>query len=411
VEIVRAGGPGASSRRTADAVLADAVAAGAERAIEACAGRRVLVLVPDGTRDQPHATQFRAVVPILRHADEIVVLLATGTHRPDTVDNRRIVDAVARMAANHDVPMTLEAHDCRRSRLFDAGRTSRGNPTWLNRRVAEADSIVILSDMKPHYFAGYSNATKFLLPATAAFGSIERNHALALDERSTACRHPLHDDPARQLNPVAEDQLEAARLVTERTRVFALATIAEGDHVDWATFAPLERAVRLGIREVDTRLVRPVCRRYRRAVIGCGGYPNDETLYIAQRSLELTQEALADGAEVLWLAQCANGIASSAATADHFFSPLKTGAESYVAEVSRRYVMFSHKTVRFVRLMERLAGIAMVSSLPPGTLPAGGLAACEAPQAMVDRWVREAEPILIVDGANRLALTAPLEGT
>jgi hypothetical protein len=416
VEIIRAAEPAsADCRSETEAVLAAAMrgsgrtadaAQARDGARMACEDRRVLVLAPDGTRDQPHGDMFAALAPLLRSAREIRLLLATGTHRPDMPDNRRILDELRARAVDLGVPLSdVEAHDCRRPNFFDAGTTPRGNAVLLNRRVAEADAILILSDMKPHYFAGYSNATKFLLPATAAFESIERNHALALDGRSVACRHPLHDDPARRANPVAEDQLDAARLVTAGTPTFALATIGDGDAVEWATFGRLEDAVRRGIRAVDERLVRTPARRYRRAVIGCGGYPNDETLYIAQRSLELTQAALADGAEVLWLAECANGIASSGATERSFFAPLQGDPSCYVASVERRYVMFSHKTVRFVRLMARLSAIHVVSALPVGTFPAGCMRRCDDPQAVVERWMREGEPILLVDGANRLALS------
>ena len=371
-----------------------------------CAGRNVLVLVADGTRDQPHVAGFTALMPLLRDAHSIRVLIATGTHRADTPDDRRILSQIKGVCSQEKVPLEyVGSHDCRTSPCYDAGTTRSGNATRLHTAVQSADAILIVSSMKPHYFAGYSNPVKFLMPGLASFETIERNHAAALEASAGPCRYPLHPNPERRRNPVAQDQLEAARLVTAHTPVYALVTVGCGRAVDWATFAPLEDAVTRGIAAVDARLVRRVPRSYRFAVIGCGGYPNDETLYTAQRALELSKEALAVGAEVLWLAACRNGVAASQATTDAFFTPLKGGAEAYIRRIRKRYVMFAHKTVKFVEMMGRLRAVHLVSELAPDLLPVGCMIRCDAPQAIVADWVRTGEPILFIDDGNTLAVT------
>ena len=390
------------------AYLAEALSARFAEAADDCSGGNVLVLVPDGTRTLPHRATYAALAPLLKKARSVRVLLATGTHKAQTPDNDRIIDEITAASAEHGIPLaSAAAHDCRTADLYEEGTTSRGTSVRLNERVREANAILITADTAPHYFAGYSNALKYLLPGVAAFESAERNHAWALAPDASACRHPLHPDAARKLNPVAEDQLEAARFVTAHTPVYALTTVSSGPSVCWATFAPLEDSVAEGIRFVNSHLVERVSGRFRRAVIGCGGYPNDETLYIAQRSLELTQEAVAGDAEILWLAECRNGIASSQRAADSFFKPLKEDTAAYVDQVRKQYVMYAHKTVRFAQLMERLAALHVVSALPAGTFPAGRMTACADPGAVVARWVEEGETILFVEEANKLAIQGP----
>ena len=403
-EVVRP--PSGGDAAGADALLAEAVAAELQTAQADCAGRRVLVLLADGTRDQPHRAGYAALAPLLSEAGSVDVLLATGTHSADTPDNRCILDDVAQVSAERAIPLaSAAAHDCRTAAFFDAGTTAAGSGVRLNRLVAAAETIFIVSDTKPHYFAGYSNPTKFLLPGVAAFDCIESNHAFALDPAASHCRHPLHPDRERRRNPVAEEQLEVARWIAARKPVYALVTAGAAGQVNWAAFGPLERAVADGIRFVDVHLVVKLPRRYRRAVISCGGYPDDETLYIAQRSLELAKEVLAPGAEVVWLAECRNGIASSQQAVDSFFTPLKTDPAAYVEQVRRAYVMHAHKTVKFVDLMETLGALHVVSDLPAGTFPAAGIVGCSDPRAVVARWASGGEKILFVDGANRLALT------
>lgn len=391
--------------------LAERLAPQLDSAARDCSNRDVLVLVPDGTRTLPHRVIYAALVPLLKKARSVRVLLATGTHKARTPDNDRILDEIAAASAKHGIRLaSAAAHDCKTSDLYLAGTISNGNAVWLNKLVRESDTILIAADTAPHYFAGYSNALKFLLPGVAGFESTERNHAWTLDPLSSACRHPLHPDASRRTNPVADGQLEAARLVTAHTPVYALTTVSSGANVCWAAFGPLEDSVSEGILFVNSYLVQRVDRRFRRAVIGCGGYPNDETLYIAQRSLELTQEAIADGAEVLWLAECRNGVASSQQAVDSFFTPLKGNAAAYIDQVRKKYVMYAHKTVRFVQLMDRLAALHVVSALPAGTFPAGLMTACVDARAVVARWVEEGETILFVDEANKLAIQGPLPG-
>jgi nickel-dependent lactate racemase len=402
-QVIRAGAD--PTDREALPGLAEAVREHCAAAVEDVRNREILVLLADATREQPRSAVCSALVPLLRLAASVRVLLATGTHRADTPENRRLIAELKQTLAAEQVPLaSVEAHDCHASRCEDAGITDRGNRVRLNERVAQAGAILIASDMRPHYFAGYSNATKYLLPGAAAFESIERNHALALDPGSTYCRHPLHPDPARRENPVAEDVLDAARLVTRRMPVWALTWVGAAGRVALATFGPLEEAVARGIVAADEHRVATVDRAYRYAVIGCGGYPHDETLYIAQRSLELTREAVADRGEVLWLAECRNGVASCEGTTRSFFTPLKADPEGYVRRVRRRYVMFSHKTVRFVEQGRRLAALHVVSELPRGRLPAGPLIPCADPQHLVDAWAAEGQPILFVDDANVLAV-------
>jgi len=375
-----------------------------DRAEANCAGRDLLVLVADGTRDQAHAAAYAALGPLLAAARTVRVVLATGTHQTDTPDNRGIADEIAGVSARLGVPLSsVEAHDCHASETYGIGTTSRGNRVLLNRRVADAQAVLIVSDMRPHYFAGYSNATKFLLPGVAAFASIERDHAWALDPLAGHCRHPLHPDPARRRNPVAENQLEAARRVAEETPVYALGTVTADRRVLWAAFGEIEQVVSEGIASVDAHLVARVRRPARRVVIGCGGYPNDETLYIAQRSLELTKEAVADGAEVVWLAACANGIASSERAVRAFFEPLHAGRAAYVRRVRERYVMFSHKTVKFVEMLERLGALHVKSELPPDRLPPG-MTPCDDPRQVVSAWVERGERVLFIEDANTLAV-------
>lgn len=93
----------------------------------------------------------------------IFIVFALGLHRRQTPDEQcRIVgEKVARRVAVYD-------HDSRDVKnLVALGRTSRGNQVWINRRVYEADRVVLTGEIIHHQIAGYTGGRKSLIPGVA----------------------------------------------------------------------------------------------------------------------------------------------------------------------------------------------------------------------------------------------------
>jgi nickel-dependent lactate racemase len=65
----------------------------------------------------------------------------------------------------------------------------------------------------------------------------------------------------------------------------------------------------------NTHTVRPVAR----LIVSPGGFPNDVSLYNAQRALELTKNAVTDDGEVLFLAACPDGVGEKR-TIENFYN-------------------------------------------------------------------------------------------
>jgi nickel-dependent lactate racemase len=88
------------------------------------------------------------------------------------------------------------------------GASKNGTQMRVNRLGVEADRIVIISSVEPHYFAGYTGGRKSFLPGIAAHETIEQNHKLAL--KPEACALKLEG------NPVHEDMIDALGTVKKR---------------------------------------------------------------------------------------------------------------------------------------------------------------------------------------------------
>lgn len=373
----------------------------------AAAGRRVGLLLPDGTREWSPERQIPPLRGLLGGAKGIIAFLCTGTHDTQSPENLDLVRRIEGVLATLDVPAELVVNDCRTSPHRDFGGTARGTRIEIHERTDDCELFLTLADMKNHYFAGYSNPTKYLLPGVASKEAIRGNHSLTLEEESRFGRHPWHPDPARRTNPLSEDLLEAFEVIVGARAHFAMTLVTSGDKILWAGGGATEEVTRRGIGIVDA-IASLELPRLRYLVVSPGGHPHDESLYTAQRALELSQAALAPGGEVLFLAACANGL-GPAGSREHFVEPLMRPLAEITAMPRDEYTMYAHKPVKFARYLERLAAVHMTSELAPELVEGIHLAPAPEPQAVIDAWVRaagEGDAIGFLDDASKLAIHA-----
>lgn len=372
---------------------------------ELVAGRTVVCLVDDATRSEPHTAFIRAVLERMGGAKLVRGIVAVGSHERLSPGNKSIVAQFEAAAAEFGLSCEASIHDCEdASAHVRLGETSRGTPVEISRLVLEADIVVITSDVKNHYFAGYSNPLKDLLPGVASFAAIERNHAFALDPESTFGRHPWHPDPDRRTNPVAEDILEAAQMVMAEQELFVLASVCTAGGVVWSGAGDAEAVTREAIRHVDrasSARVKPA--RY--LIASPGGGAEDETLYNAQRGLELSRNGVRAGGEVLFIARCDRGVAPTPKAREEFYERLTAPLDEVTVGLEANYVLYSHKAYKFAQFIQSVEGIYMVTDLPADEVEAAHMQKVLDPQAVVDRWLRESEePILVSTHANKMAL-------
>ena len=155
-------------------------------------GRRVLVLIPDGTRTMPMPLMFETIERALgTRVAALDYLVALGTHMPMTDEQltahigRPVVGgcAGARRIFNHrwDDPATflqIGTIPARDIANLTGGRLSQDVPVALNRLVTEYDHVLICGPVFPHEVVGFSGGTKYLYPGIAAPEIIHFTHWL-----------------------------------------------------------------------------------------------------------------------------------------------------------------------------------------------------------------------------------------
>ncbi|MBM3848453.1 MAG: DUF2088 domain-containing protein, partial [Verrucomicrobia bacterium] len=140
--------------------------------VEAYRGRKVLLIIPDGTRTAPVGTLFKAVHSRIGHvAGSIDIMIALGTHQPmseEAICNRLEISMEQRRSTyaavrfyNHEwdnpqalqVVGTLTAEDVEK---ISGGRFSMEVPVEINKRVFEYDELLIIGPVFPHEVVGFS---------------------------------------------------------------------------------------------------------------------------------------------------------------------------------------------------------------------------------------------------------------
>jgi lactate racemase len=157
--------------------------------------KRVLVLIPDHTRDAPVGLFFRILYDLLgRQVRALDFLVATGTHR--SMDREHIYRHVGITAREHcegfpnvrffnhehDNPAALETIGvipAEEIRVLTGGLFGEDLCVAINRRVLEYDQVLIVSPVSPHEAMGFSGGNKYFFPGVGGVDIIRTFHWLA----------------------------------------------------------------------------------------------------------------------------------------------------------------------------------------------------------------------------------------
>ncbi|MDR2054119.1 MAG: nickel-dependent lactate racemase, partial [Treponema sp.] len=334
-------------------------------------GKRILVIVNDATRPTPTAAMLGSLMPRFRKAgvpnDGLTLLVATGAHRAPTEDEyRRILGdfyGELRGRAVH--------HDARKDgEMADLGNTASGTPILLNRRIFEADRIVVTGSVEPHYFAGFTGGRKAFLPGVAAYKTIEANHKHALSEAARSL--------ALQGNPVHEDMMDALPLVT--APVFSLMTVLDKEQRTAAAAAGDIMASFYAAAEKARQIFCVPVAAKADIVVSAAKFPMDIDLYQSQKAIDNGAAALKDGGFLILVSSCRDGVG------DEAYAKLLSQAASPAGAIDRirsGYRLGYHKAAKMAALSAR-ATVMAVTELPAERLKSMFIESAPSPQAALD---------------------------
>jgi nickel-dependent lactate racemase len=336
---------------TVEAVLAEPV--GGVHLASFRGARSAAIAINDKTRPVPH--QY-LLPPLLRRLEELGIpreatrlIIATGAHPPMPAEEYpRVVpeDILARY--------TVLCHDADDTEnMVYRGMTSRGTPVWVNRQFAEADVRIVVGNIEPHQFQGFSGGAKSAAIGLAGHKTINHNHALTTDSRARLGRYAS--------NPARQDVEEIGRALDVH---FALNAILNSRNELVHAVASEPRAV----METGIPLSRAICQvtvaaPFDLVIASPGGHPKDINLYQSQKALAHACLVTRDGGAVILVAACPEGTGSR----DH--EAWMEGMHSYDQVLVRfereGFRLGPHKFYQIARDASRVR-VVLVSDMSPG---------------------------------------------
>jgi len=290
-------------------------------------GQTVAISVCDGTRAQPSSLMLPAVLAELDGVvdfDDVVVLVATGTHRANT-------DAELRTMLGDSVVDSVRVvnHDARDSAALTwMGTFGADVPVWLNARWAEADVKITTGFVEPHFFAGFSGGPKMVAPGLAGLDTVLVLHDAA------RIGHPAATWGVTEGNPVHDD----VRAIAAGTGVtFAFDVVLNRDKQIVAAFGgdilPMHaRAAQLAKRLAMRELAAPCD-----VVVTTGsGFPLDQNLYQSVKGMSAASRVVRDGGTIICAAECRDGFPDHGSYRDVLRSA--ASPQALLAEISGRAV-------------------------------------------------------------------------
>jgi lactate racemase len=311
----------------------------------------VVIAINDKTRPVPHGDLLPPLlsrletIGILPH--QITLLIATGTHIPmppsefSRVLPQELIDRYP-----------VVSHDADSPDLVYLGLTTAGTPVLVNRLWMQADARIVIGNIEPHHFMGFSGGVKTAAIGLGGRSTINQNHAML--------SHPLARTGRYEDNPMRQDVEEIGRLIGVH---FAINAILNTDKkiVKVLVGNPVD------VMQKGIQLARQLCQvninhTYDLVIASPGGSPKDINLYQSQKALTHAAMLARDHGVVILLAACAEGIGSTGY--EQFMEGLTTFDQVFQKFKRQGFKVGPHKAFQIARDASRVQ-VLLVSQMDP----------------------------------------------
>jgi nickel-dependent lactate racemase len=313
--------------------------------------RSVVIAINDKTRPVPHGDLLPPLLSRLEALgippQKITLLIATGTHLPMPssefwrVLSPELIERYPVVSHNTDSPD-----------LVSLGVTNAGTPILVNHLWMQADARIVVGNIEPHHFMGFSGGVKTAAIGLGGRSTINHNHAML--------SHPLARTGRYEDNPMRQDVEEIGKVIGVH---FAVNAILNTDKKIVKVLAgnPVE-VMQLGIQQARQLCQVNVSHTYDLVIASPGGYPKDINLYQSQKALTHAAMLARDNGVVILFAACSEGIGSTGY--EHFMEGLSTFDQVFRKFSEQGFKVGPHKAFQIARDASRVR-VILVSQMDP----------------------------------------------
>jgi nickel-dependent lactate racemase len=349
----------------------------------------VIIIVNDATRPTPSWKIIKVIQPFLKGL-KVKYIVATGMHRAPTEEEYRFIFG----ELYKDIKADVYAHDAKHSETVMLGTSMNGTPLKLNKMVVDADRIIVISSVEPHYFAGYTGGRKSFLPGVSAYETIEKNHKLALSIDAQSLK--------LEKNPVNEDMEDAMRALKDK-KIFSIMVVLDKNHRTCFAFAGnLRDSFRAATKKADEVFVIKL-KKKSDIVVAVTAFPYDIDLYQSQKALDNAKYAVRDGGIIILVSACRDGVGPP-----NFLDLLGSASTPKEAldKIAQGYKLGYHKAAKMAEIGLKCKMLA-VTKLDPYIARKAHLTPVNTLQEAIDVSIRELGPRSKVTFMMDAVITVP----
>ncbi len=311
----------------------------------------VAIAINDKTRPVPHEHLIPPLLDALHAsgvpAGAITFFIATGTHLPMPPEelDRILPEEIFQ---NYRVI----SHNCDDdTNLVDLGTTTRGTKIRVNRSYMESGLRIVVGNIEPHHFAGFSGGYKTAAIGLAARDTINHNHAMLIEPDARIAEFDR--------NPLRQDIEEMGRALGVH---FALNAVLNGEKkIIRAVSGAPDAVMRAGIPISQEICQVKADKKYDLVIASAGGAPKDINFYQSQKALTHASLFTRDKGVIILAAECPEGSGSS--SYEQFMQGVSSTQEVFQKFQQLGFRVGPHKAFQVARIADRVK-IILVSRIP-----------------------------------------------
>ena len=313
--------------------------------------KTVSIAINDKTRPVPHEIILPPLLDRLKNyginPQNIHLIIASGTHSPMGPEEYSKILPPTLIGSGK-----ISVHDCDDiHNLINLGTTHSGTPVLANQDFMTADFRVVVGNIEPHHFMGFSGGAKSASIGLAGRETINANHKMLL--------HPDARMGLYEENPMRRDVEEIGDLMKID---LALNVIMNDKRQIVRALAGTPRSV----MQKGVILSREICQvqvpqLYDLVIASAGGYPKDINLYQSQKALTHAAQIAKPGGTIILVTACEEGPGS-----DKYVQTMqgkRTWEEVFDMFTQTGFSVGPHKALQFAREGIRFK-IILVSDMP-----------------------------------------------
>lgn len=270
-------------------------------------GEKVAIIVSDITRVWIKTDRFLIyIIDYLNSLgvkdEEIDIIIALGSHRPSSEEEKRRIlgDKVYNRIRSYD-------HNCfDDNELTYLGESSFGTPIYINKKVIEADRIILTGGIVFHLFAGFGGGAKSVVPGVAGLETIQYNHCLTFNKGDgTGLNHNACSNKI-QGNPMRGDITEICKKVNPDFLINAVLN-TEGNFVKFVA-GDFEKAWVKGCEFIRKIYGINIKKKADIVIASAGGYPKDINLYQSVKTMDNCLYGGKEESVIILTTECSEGL-------------------------------------------------------------------------------------------------------